>query len=574
MSGAADETKLKKKKKKAKIGVAAPQAPATAPGKKAAKGKKGKGGSKKEGKDGKHSSAQEDEVKGGPGSSYKQGNDDPFPEGSVDYNSDSGGEDYSDDGEEGEEGYKVGGYHPVFIGDVFNSRRYTVVEKLGWGHFSTVWMTHDKKSEEKKTPEFVAVKVQKSASHYRDAAFDEIELLNCVSKATRSERAVREFGPRFDPCVVTLLDHFEHTGPNGKHVCMVFEMLGENLLKVIQNYNYRGIPIPIVKDMIRQVCVGLDFLHRHCSIIHTDLKPENILIAVAPKPPPPERVAAILSMAERQSVAAGGGSSSSSSPGAETEQIEALKKQLEGDKDLNPEQRKKLKKKLKKKRQQAKKKSGGASGNKDRRGSRRKGAAERKERGDASLEKANKFKDKEMAMMERASLPSVSAEMAAKMLDEAGGAPEQGAQTADVTKRLAGLELNLGKLEAKQQQQGDSPDGNGNVSSGMPLVSSSTAGARDDEANMVLPHWARPTLFTFFNFRRSEEAELQLSSRGPVRGRAVNYVEAVRIAEDDWVKPADVMFAKLSLVRRSLLPFSSPSLPLFLTPPPLLSPPP
>ena len=32
-----------------------------------------------------------------------------------------------------------GGYHPVKIGDLFHNR-YHVVRKLGWGHFSTVWL--------------------------------------------------------------------------------------------------------------------------------------------------------------------------------------------------------------------------------------------------------------------------------------------------------------------------------------------------------------------------------------------------------------------------------------------------
>ncbi len=35
-----------------------------------------------------------------------------------------------------------GGYHPVKIGDLFHSR-YHVVRKLGWGHFSTVWLCWD-----------------------------------------------------------------------------------------------------------------------------------------------------------------------------------------------------------------------------------------------------------------------------------------------------------------------------------------------------------------------------------------------------------------------------------------------
>ncbi|KIJ51948.1 hypothetical protein M422DRAFT_90338, partial [Sphaerobolus stellatus SS14] len=34
--------------------------------------------------------------------------------------------------------YRPGGYHPVHIGETFSDRRYLVVCKLGWDHFSTV----------------------------------------------------------------------------------------------------------------------------------------------------------------------------------------------------------------------------------------------------------------------------------------------------------------------------------------------------------------------------------------------------------------------------------------------------
>ena len=36
----------------------------------------------------------------------------------------------------------LGGYHVVNIGDLFQSR-YHVIRKLGWGHFSTVWLAWD-----------------------------------------------------------------------------------------------------------------------------------------------------------------------------------------------------------------------------------------------------------------------------------------------------------------------------------------------------------------------------------------------------------------------------------------------
>jgi serine/threonine-protein kinase SRPK3 len=47
--------------------------------------------------------------------------------------------------EEDWEDYVKGGYHPVKIGDTFSDERYVVVRKLGWGHFSTVWLAKDMK---------------------------------------------------------------------------------------------------------------------------------------------------------------------------------------------------------------------------------------------------------------------------------------------------------------------------------------------------------------------------------------------------------------------------------------------
>jgi len=209
-------------------------------------------------------------------------------------------EDYTDDEDEGEDGYKPGGYHVVKIGEVFN-QRYVVIKKLGWGHFSTVWMVKDRNvismpdaaTLAKPRMQFYALKVQKSAEHYTEAAMDEVELLDCAAKERKKCEAILAASGSnsrdeqgltalesvdHSRHVATLFDSFFHTGPNGRHMCMVFSMLGCNLLSVIKAYNYRGIPIPAVKKMIRGICMGLDFLHRKCQIIHTDLKPENVLL--------------------------------------------------------------------------------------------------------------------------------------------------------------------------------------------------------------------------------------------------------------------------------------------------------
>jgi serine/threonine protein kinase len=174
---------------------------------------------------------------------------------------------------EGLEGYRIGGYHPVSIGDTFNQKRYTVLKKLGWGHFSTVWLVKNHQAKPDTGRELLALKIQKSSSRYTDAAKDEIAILNELMRnsnlcPTRSQR------------VVFLYDNFVHLGPHGNHVCFTFEPLGENLLVFIKRYGYRGLPRQIVREIAYQVCQGLDYMHRVCHIIHTDLKPENVVCAV------------------------------------------------------------------------------------------------------------------------------------------------------------------------------------------------------------------------------------------------------------------------------------------------------
>ena len=141
----------------------------------------------------------------------------------------------------------------MHVGDVYKNGKYTVEEKLGWGHFSTVWLVRDNTVTGKKV--YCAMKVQKSASHYTEAAYDEIELLNAAKQKSKQVEPL-EKRCRPDNFVVKLVDHFAHKGPNGKHVCMLFELLGDNLLTLIKYYDYRGIPLHLVRQISYQLCVG------------------------------------------------------------------------------------------------------------------------------------------------------------------------------------------------------------------------------------------------------------------------------------------------------------------------------
>eukprot|EP01028_Stygiella_incarcerata_P010380 TRINITY_DN5355_c0_g1_i1.p1 TRINITY_DN5355_c0_g1~~TRINITY_DN5355_c0_g1_i1.p1 ORF type:complete len:626 (-),score=169.51 TRINITY_DN5355_c0_g1_i1:62-1888(-) len=171
-------------------------------------------------------------------------------------------EDYSDLDCEDPSGYRKGGYHPVEKGDVFKGR-YIACEKLGWGHFSTVWMCWDKK-----TDDFCALKIQKSEKKYREAALDEIMLLDEINFEQQA----------YENHLLPLLDHFEIHGKNGAHLVMVFPVMGVDLLGLIRGSDYRGLPLPIVRHIVRQILIGLDYLHSKLNMIHTDLKLENVLM--------------------------------------------------------------------------------------------------------------------------------------------------------------------------------------------------------------------------------------------------------------------------------------------------------
>lgn len=175
--------------------------------------------------------------------------------------------DLNPDNEEDLKDYVPGGYHMCYIGECYKGNKYTLVRKLGWGHFLTVWMARDNDKHS-----HVAMKIVRLAKHYTDTAVDEIRLLE---KVTHSD--VHHPGHEH---VIQLLDTFTHEGPNGVHVCMVFEVLGENLLSLIRRYKHKGIPVVFVKQIAKQLLLALDFLHRKCEVIHTDLKPENVLIEI------------------------------------------------------------------------------------------------------------------------------------------------------------------------------------------------------------------------------------------------------------------------------------------------------
>lgn len=76
-----------------------------------------------------------------------------------------------------------GGYHPARVGETYKSGRYRALFRLGSGHFSTVWLCYNSANSSLSSSSPTsrgcvrALKIQKSASGYTDAAHDEIRIL-------------------------------------------------------------------------------------------------------------------------------------------------------------------------------------------------------------------------------------------------------------------------------------------------------------------------------------------------------------------------------------------------------------
>ncbi|KAF8579384.1 kinase-like protein [Ramaria rubella] len=167
--------------------------------------------------------------------------------------------------EEPLERYEHGGYHPVNIGDMLDGSRYTVLRKLGWGQYSTVWLAMDGVLKN-----HVAVKILTAKAGRGKNKLPELDIHLRVQQSNPEHPARAH--------ISTMLRHFEHVGPNGVHICMLFDVLGVNVEHIRRRYTKGPMPLASVKHITRQVLAALDFLHVSCGIIHTDVKPDNILI--------------------------------------------------------------------------------------------------------------------------------------------------------------------------------------------------------------------------------------------------------------------------------------------------------
>ncbi|EFW14742.1 conserved hypothetical protein [Coccidioides posadasii str. Silveira] len=167
--------------------------------------------------------------------------------------------------EEGPQVYCPGGFHPVHLGEVYDGK-YKVLRKLGFGRYSTVWLVQNEREHN-----FRALKVLSAECYGGEKDTYEREILEHLRTADPSHLG-------YD-YISTLVDSFEHHGPNGRHVCLVFPVMGETLRSFGTWFEDHMIPNEIMRRFTFQLLLALDYAHDH-GVIHTDIKPDNIFVQI------------------------------------------------------------------------------------------------------------------------------------------------------------------------------------------------------------------------------------------------------------------------------------------------------
>ncbi|CAI0441289.1 unnamed protein product [Linum tenue] len=122
--------------------------------------------------------------------------------------------------------------------------RYKILSKMGEGTFGRVLECWDRN-----TREFVAIKVIRSISKYRDAAMIEIDVLQLLARNDKSSSRC-----------VQIQNWFDYRN----HICIVFEKLGPSLYDFLKRNKYCPFPVDLVREFGRQLlesvaCLGWSY---------------------------------------------------------------------------------------------------------------------------------------------------------------------------------------------------------------------------------------------------------------------------------------------------------------------------
>ena len=142
-----------------------------------------------------------------------------------------------------------------FYGEVLKNR-YMLIDKLGYGAFSSVWVCYDLNHKRLK-----ACKIQNSADYQE--GLEEKHFLRSIRKNNFVN-------------INNMIEDFIHIWNEKKYVVMVYEAMIGSLYDCFKAHN-KQIPLKTILKITKQFLTGLNEIHK-CDIIHTDIKPENTLL--------------------------------------------------------------------------------------------------------------------------------------------------------------------------------------------------------------------------------------------------------------------------------------------------------
>lgn len=142
------------------------------------------------------------------------------------------------------ERYCDGGFCPVSVWQKFHHGRYRIAYKLGYGHFSTVWLAQDLQKQG-----YVALKFL-AADQFGQCA--EVDMLRAIASSDGSSSGPNKY-------LTSLLDSFDYESANGKHHVLALPLSRPLIGLRPLNMDLRT----VAKDLV----LGLDHLHA-AGIVH------------------------------------------------------------------------------------------------------------------------------------------------------------------------------------------------------------------------------------------------------------------------------------------------------------------
>jgi|SRR5690242_12405169 len=145
--------------------------------------------------------------------------------------------------------YEPGGYHPVMIDDLLHNR-YRIVDKLGYGGYSIIWLARDEI-----VKRYVAVKIGTSSPSLPRR---EIEVLRALHSSRSNSHAHANSDMNAYTALPNMLDTFDIHGPNGTHTCYTLAPAQRSLKEASFS---RLFPIQVARALAARLATAVAFVN-------------------------------------------------------------------------------------------------------------------------------------------------------------------------------------------------------------------------------------------------------------------------------------------------------------------------